>query len=188
MFYTVDRSKRLKVGQTLCPDTDYTGRKFFPVVPHHTNEDLEAYVRDLFPAGLSIHGKQYLLDQCLVVNDPVGKPLSVCPVMPVMELVSELVRRTSFPGLPSRFTSVFAWDTKEEAATFRASHCGGAGSICRVSGKVGFRGDMNLLLLGGTILGSWLYATKYWSSARTATPRVECLLLSPVTVDEVFPE
>ena len=187
-FYTVDRSQRLQVGQQLGCDTDFGGRKFYPVSAHYTKEDLLALVKQLYPDGISNHGKEYLLDQCLVLKNPNGTPVSACPAVPIVELVAELVRRLSFPTLPSRFTSIFGWDTKQDAISFRASHCAGNGNICRVSGELGFRGDMNLLLLGGTILGAWLYATRYWSGFRSLSARVECLLTTPVNVEEVGQE
>jgi hypothetical protein len=187
-FYTVDRNRKLQVGQQLDCDTNYAERKFYPVSPHYSKQDLQTLIQELYPQGISSHGKQYLLDQCLVVKKPNGTPASVCPVVPIMELVVELIRRVSFPTLPSRFTSIFGWDTKEDAISFRTSHCGNNGNICRLSAELGFRGDMTLLCLGGTILGSWLYATRYWRGLRSPFPRVECLLLAPAVVEEIVQE
>lgn len=184
-FYTVDHTRQLIVGQEILCDQDFSGRRFYPVQDHYTQTDLERFADSLFPDGLSRHGKQYLLDELIVIKSQSGTPLSVCPVMPVIELVSELVRRANFPGRPSRFTSIFAWETKEEALAFRESHRGGQGTICRVSAGSYFRGDMNLLFLGGTILGSWLYATRYWSGETSPTPRMECLLTDGVFVEDI---
>lgn len=184
-YFTVDRGSQLQVGQRLDCDEDYHGRRFYPIKPHYSKKDLEAFTHELFPEGLSRHGKYYLLDECLVTFDASGAKNPGCPPAPVIELVVELVRRLSFPAYPSRFTSIFAWETESEAIAFRSKHGANTGMICRISGQVGFRGDMNFIRLGRTILGSWHYAMKYWSGERSPSPEMECLLVGPVVVEEI---
>lgn len=185
-YFTVDRGSQLRVGQRLDCDADYRGRRFYPVKTHYTKKDLECFTRELFPQGLSRHGKYYLLDEGLVTRDASGAKNPGCPATPAIELVVELVRRLSFPTYPSRFTSIFAWETESEAVAFRAQHGANKGTICRISGQLGFCGDMSFLRLGGNILGSWLYAMKYWSGERSPSPQMECLLVAPVVVEEIL--
>jgi hypothetical protein len=182
-FFTVDRNDSLTSGETLNVDTDFTGRRFFPVAGNYTRNDLESLVHNLFPGGLSEHGKTYLLDEFIIVSDANG-PTPYVPNTPVVELVTELVRRLSFPHRPSRFACVFGWATLGEARSFKNSHGAPNASIFRVSCDSSFRCDMNLLYLGGTILGSWLFASQYWRGNSGSNPRWEELLVPPVEVLE----
>ena len=188
IFYTVDRRKTLRAGQKLDCDGDLSGRKFYPVASHYSEADIETLLHELYPQGTSMHGKEYLLDRCIVMKDSAGKTLPAVSANPQTELIFELVRRLSFPHLPSRFTSMFGWEQKEEAAIFREQHCSGSGQICEVSAELGFKGDMGLLLPGGTILGSWLFAQRYWSGMQLSSPSWECLLLAPVFVMAILPD
>ncbi len=180
-FFTLDRRASLKPGQVLVPNLDFAGRRFYPLSGHYDRADLETFARSLFPGGLSEHGKNYLLDELIVVSGPHG-PEPLVPNTPAVELVAELVRRMSFPERPSRMACVFAWSTLGEARRFRASHGSPGSAIYRVSCEVSSRHDMTLLYLGGTILGSWLFATRYWPGEAGPTPFWEELLVPPVEV------
>lgn len=180
-FFTLDQTGSLRPGQVLLPDPDFVSRRFYPVSEHYDRADLETFARGLFPDGLSEHGKNYLLDELIVVSGPHG-PEPVVPNTPAVELVAGLVRRLSFPERPSRMACVFAWSTLEEAQRFQSSHGLPTSAIYRVSCAVSSRHDMSLLYLGGTILGSWLFATRYWSGEAGPAPLWKNLLVPPVEV------
>lgn len=180
-YYTVDRSGRLSPDHEVRPNTDFSASKFFPVQDHFTRQNLEELTLQLFPDGLTFHGKKYLLDECLVIKTPQG-PAPYVPHIPIIELVFELVRRVFFAEKPSRMTSLFAWASRSEAFAFQKVHAGG--SIYEVEAETSFRGDMNLLFLGGSGVGAMLFAMKYWRGESSPTPRWEYLLVPPVRVIE----
>jgi hypothetical protein len=165
------------------------GKALLPCHGSYTQEELTTFVVSLFPSGLALHGKHYLFDECLIVRGltPTA-PQPFAQHVPIIELVAELVRRLSFPDHPSRFTSVFAWESLDDAKWFRQKYSSPEAPIFRMSGEMTFRGDINLLLLGGTILGAWLYATKYWRGDSSASPRWEVLVVPPVTIDDAHNE
>jgi len=178
-YYTVDRASRLRAGTVAVCDTDFSQCRFFPIQDHFTKTDLEGLVAELFPSGLSSHGKSYLLDQCLVVSTDQG-PAPYAPHIPMIELVSELVRRSLFPEKPSRYTVLFAWSSLEEARAFKESH--GGGIIYEVEAKSGCKADMNMLFLGGSGIGALLFAMKYWRGDASPNPKWEHLLVPPVQI------
>lgn len=178
-YYTVDRSAGLQPGTQVLADADFKGCRFFPVQDHFTREDLERLVLELFPGGLTRHGKRYLLDECLVIATPQG-PAPQVPHIPMIELACELVRRISFPELPSRLQALFAWQSRDEALAFQRES--GSGTIYEVEADKFFRGDMKLLYLGGSGIGAWHFAMKYWTAEASPTPRWEYLLVPPIRV------
>jgi hypothetical protein len=128
-----------------------------------------------FPAGLTSHGREYLIGRnFLTGTDDTGQET---------DLIFELVRRIGYPGHPSRYTSVFASRTLNEAKRFQTDYCHGAGAIWEVESQhEPFRGDHELLTLAGTPVDVWLRAERYWRSESTETPAWELLLTAPVVV------
>jgi hypothetical protein len=179
-YFTVDRANGLQPGADLVADSDFAACRFFPIQDVFTRDDLESLARELFPGGLTKHGKRYLLDECLVIRTPQG-PAPQVPHIPMIELASELVRRLSFPQLPSRLQALFAWASYDEALAFQRES-GGSGTIYEVEADKYFRGDMRLLYLGGSGIGAWHYAMKYWRGEASPTPRWEYLLVPSVRV------
>ena len=178
-YFHVDRSSALVAGTDVIADRDYTSCSFYPVQDHFHRSDLEALVDELFPGGMTRHGKQYLLSEPLVIRTQQG-PLPAVPHIPMIELISELVRRLLFPERPSRLTALFAWESLDEAIRFRNET--GGGKIYHVEANEIFRGDMKLLLLGGSGVGAVQFARKYWRGDSSPQPRWEYLLVPPVRV------
>ena len=178
-YFTVDRSGGLQPGAEVRCDADFASYRFFPVQDHFTRGDLERLIHDLFPDGLTRHGKRYLLDECLVIRTPQG-PAPQVPHIPIIELVCELVRRLSFPERPSRLQALFAWATRDEALLFQQES--GGGTIYEVEADSYFRSDMKLLYLGGSVIGAMLFAMKYWRAEASPVPRWEYLLVPPIRV------
>lgn len=186
-FFTLDRAGSLAVGQVLDVDLDLSGRRAYPVEDVYTRADLEDFARGLYNGGLSEHGKRYLLEEFIVTYDASGKPTLYVPNTPVVELVTELVRRQSFPELPSRFACWFGWRTAQEARRFGTRYPipgAGAPRVFRVRCERSSRHDMGLLMLGGSTLGAWLFASRYWSGGSGPNPVWEDLLVPPVEVLE----
>jgi len=91
-YYTVDRSDSLSPDAEVSCNTDFAACRFFPIKDHFTRADLENITQQLFPAGLTNHGKKYLLDECLIIKTQQG-PEPYVPHIPMIELIFELVRR-----------------------------------------------------------------------------------------------
>lgn len=132
---------------------------------------LAGHVGQLFPEGVSNHGERYFLQ-----NE--AKALIASPML---ELLFEQVRRASFPERPSRFQSMFAVETLEEALQFRSRYGGAA--IYAVTADITFRADMSLLNgENSTLVTSWL-AHRYWDGKAGPTNAFwEWLMKCPVKV------
>lgn len=162
--YTVDRRR------TLTPNSVVE-------LQHHTDVQpavLQAHVDNWFPDGVSQHGNGYLLS---------GNQLAV-QVSPNIELLWEYVRRSRYPDRPSRFQSLFACPTSEDARRWRTRFGQPDDPIYEVEAETGLRADMNLLTAGNSILVTSYIAELYWTgeSLPEGTPTWEWLLPLPVAV------
>ncbi len=117
---------------------------------------------------LSKHGVSYLIEGN--ENTPI-------------EILLESARLKYFPDRPSRFQSVFAFNTKEDALDFAKKYDAPIGSkIYKVSTKgKSYTGDMNLLSSYDVTSG---FNFKYWHDADKLEVE-EVLLELPVTIHEV---
>jgi hypothetical protein len=172
--YTVDRLARLAAGATL----DRTIRR--TIQP----QCLQTHVDSLFPRGVTEHGNGYFLSG----NQP------ATAVSANIELLFEYVRRSHYPGAPSRFDSVFACETLADAQLFRSAPGWGstAAPIWELEAiATPFRADMTCLTLQGSILIASYVAHRYWNQqdndfvslgGASTSPFWELLLSPPVKV------
>jgi len=134
--------------------------------------------------GLSEHGRRYHGQLGLPMFGSVGWAGHSSAVVSnelLIENFYELYRRTMHPGMPSRFLSLFAFDSVGEAQGFCAK-VGGAPiwELSVPAGAVIHRGDMNCLHVGTyDVMMDW--ADKYWTGQPSPTPEWEVLLALPVT-------
>ena len=165
-FFAVDRDCSLKEGMVLelCRYTDVSPT------------ELQLHVDRLFPDGLSLHGKRYLLS-----SDSRGTIAS-----PMIELLFENVRRAHFPDKPSRFQSFFACFSLEEARQFQAAYGNADSPIWEIYTDGHYcKGNMRLLNSDQTILICSYLAHEYWSGSEgpaVLSGLTEVLLKLPVTV------
>ena len=124
-FLTVDRSASLAVGQVLDLDFGRNGQPRYEAPGYFSGDEYDDLAQTLFPNGLSLWGKGFLFNQYL---SPATREVS-----PTIEMLAELVRRNSFPNLPSRFSFVFASSTLEDAHQFRAEYGTPSDPIFRVA-------------------------------------------------------
>lgn len=145
--------------------------------------DTARHYRQVFPAGVSQHGFEY------VVNGQRGSPGG--DKLGAIEMLCELVRRSDFAAKPSRFQSVFACQTVEDALRFAEKFPinGENGSplqavIWEVEAETapGHIGDMRLLSLGDNWLMAWTLMHRYWQGEFNPDPHWEVLLSPPVSV------
>ncbi|MDD1685596.1 DUF2441 domain-containing protein [Methanoregula sp.] len=206
-FFHLDRSKKLTSGKILTCDSNYDDCESWVVTDLFEKNDLIRLINDLYPNGLTEHGKKYLLEQGLIIKGLVFEYKSliksdqitgleignqICNIprgpaqfihnIPIIELTFELIRRMEFPQLPSRFQSIFGWSTLNEAKAFRETHGNGESDIYSVKCEECIKVDMNLLLMGGSPIGSIILARKYWSGEAGNNPRWEILMKPPVYI------
>lgn len=138
--------------------------------------ELQGHVDELFPEGVTQHGNAYLLNGQQPAFGASGN----------IELLFEYVRRSRFPDAPSRFESVFGWESIEAAAKFKIDYGTPTAGVWEVETPSNpFRADMHCLTLGGSLLVFSYRAARYWSqldSAAEGQPRWELLLRPPVRV------
>lgn len=183
IFYTVDRVGTLQAGVTVDLDQDYAQNRFHTAPNGPTRQELETHLSGLYPDGLSKHGKFYLLDH-VQANETWAAPPHVTrmvPISPMIELIYELVRRNDFPTRPSRYASMFALETADDAIHFRSAR-GWQGRLFKVESASAFRADMNQLQIGASSIVALLQAKKYWEGAASAAPQWEFLLQGPIRV------
>jgi len=142
--YTVDRLGTLKPQQSVG-------------IEQHNDvqpQALQAFVDSWFPAGVTGHGEKYLL-----------QPAPAMLFAPSVELTCELVRRSEFPRLPSRFQSVFGCETLTDAKSFLAEFGAGCpdSQIMEVeTDSEPFRADMRCLDISSSVLVEAYGARRYW--------------------------
>lgn len=168
-YFHVDRRARFAAGQQV-----ELSKLDLDAVP-----DLAEHCNNLFPDGVSAHGKQYLN---LDVKSGNGEAAT--------ELIWEYVRRAHFPHRPSRFTATCAWRELQEAKAFRARMGSTNAKIWRLDAAEGFVANMSLLNVSTSTLRASQFAHAYWAGEHgPAIPGVlppywEVLLCGPITVVE----
>ena len=165
-YYHVDRLRSLQEGDTL------SLQRWTDVNPQF----LQEHVDSLFPEGLTRHGEQYLL----------RSTQSLGIASPRIELLWGYVRRASFPDRPSRYQSVFGWESEEDAGRFNVQYASDNGAICELDCDEAVRADMTLLCGNMSALVSSYFAHLYWEGKANPDEKVEplweVLLRPPVRV------
>lgn len=160
IFYTVDRLTSLNENLSIQLIS------YQDISP----KELQDHVNDMFPDGVSKHGDTYFLK-----NKSLGKVINSN-----IELLFEYVRRTKYIDKPSRFQSFFAFEKKEDALNFKQKYGNPDNLVWEVEGKNYFKADMNLLILGASILQISYLANQYWQGNSSDNPVWEILLKPPI--------
>lgn len=207
ILYHVDRKGSLHTGDILSLNTN----------PNIYAEHPELW-KELFPEGLSAHGETYFSDHIynlpLTGLFPAGEGYIACTDIQevfkgldsmgsgMCELVTELVRRSSFPAFPSRLQSLFCLSSIGQIGEWpelSPSNCPHLQLFeIEVSDKVvhtfdscylrgGFphgnpHNELKNLYFGFSFLSTWSLATLYWSGQHSDKPRMECLVPLPVSI------
>jgi len=162
IFYTLDRTNSLSAATTIN----------LAIYKDITPPELQLHVQKMFPDGVSVFGERYLLRS---KSDPRSSE-------PAIEFIFEYVRRANFPERPSRFQSVFGFESLVQVTEFRSRFGGGQGVIWELESEEYFRADMNLLRLETSILLCSYLANEYWAGKPDKDPFWEILLVPPVRV------
>ncbi|WP_212751851.1 DUF2441 domain-containing protein, partial [Pseudoalteromonas sp. S3173] len=181
-FYTVDRSGNVAKNITFGLKSNYSDYQIWTVQNVYDEDDVISRINQMYPEGLSEHGFQYLIKHGLVIfENGTRNPLQITHTTPMVEAIFELVRKSEFPQLPSRMQSMFAWCELDDAKKFNVSS-GGACSIYEVESEQAFIADQNLLYLGGSIIGAYELARKYWAGERGNNCKLEAVIPLPVVI------
>ena len=179
MFYTVDRAGSLSALQTITLDVNgLPDLPYWTMPGYFSEDDLRKHAQELFPEGMTRHGWYYLKQRHTYGAQPHFTHETSC----FTDMNFEYVRRISFPNLPSRFRSIFAWETLEEAQKFRREFNCETAAVYEVDGTTFFRADMSWLLLGTQNVTGSLLAHKYWSGLASPNPCWEIICEAPVTI------
>jgi hypothetical protein len=148
-YFHLDRNARLAEGAVI-RRVSYTD-----VEP----ASLQVHVDEMFPNGVTAHGERHFVaSQALPIQER------------GIELLFEYVRRAHFPERPSRFESVFAFDTLSNAQRFRDEFGTPDAVIWEIQAERMFRADMNYLrFVDHSTLRDSYYAHRYWSG-ESSTP------------------
>jgi hypothetical protein len=162
-YFTVDRNRTLIESQTI------SLIKYTDIYPL----EMQNHVDSLFPDGVTNHGELYVIRGSTPANGINGS----------LELLFEYVRRSHFPSRPSRFQSVFAFNDLDQARSFMGLYSTSSGNIWEIESALGFRADMRLLTLNGSLLNLSNNAHRYWDGISGGdSPIWEILLTPPVKV------
>ena len=182
-FFTVDRSCSLKSDQELGLITDLSKTYKIEMPGFLTFSDLENSFKRNYPNGISKHGQTYLFGYPSFVQQSGSREL--VHITPMIEAITEQVRRADFPNLPSRMVSMFACQNKNDAQQFKNNYHIDHANIFEVESDEYFMGDMSLLTIGGQVMNTFELAYKYWSGERSDNPFIEVLLPLPVRIGDL---
>lgn len=164
-LFHVDRRGDLAPGDEIVRET----------VPAGTVEE-RALLAAVFDGGVAPHGRHYC--EMDLYADDVDALWDA-----TTELLFELVRRERFPWRPSRFRSVFAFASREDAVRFVARYGEEPATVFEVSGVPAFSADMRMVD-APTVPGGVRRAHYYWEGLTDRDdPLWEVLVEPPVTVE-----
>ncbi|WP_454740371.1 hypothetical protein [Cupriavidus necator] len=157
-FYSVDRRGMCAPGRqlTLQPNAAANGN------------DILAHINDMHPNGFSAHGGQHFRD---AHQWPLESPEYRSGIL---ELLLEATRKAHYPSKPSRYQSMFAWDSLEVAAHFKASNGHPSYGIYELLPQARVhRGDMSIYTFGPTFAGVDHRLHLYWQGKTLEIPGYE---------------
>lgn len=138
---------------------------------------------ELFSEGVSYHGWNYLLNR--------NRPVPSQDTLGMIEIITEQVRRVSYPERLSRFQAFFSFSSVTDAkrfielypVTMSDKSKQNQGIIWEVEvNKIDFEGDMHGLSLGESWIDCLVRINTYWQGRNTNSPLRELLIRPPVRI------
>lgn len=178
--YRFDRRNEIFVGQTIT---------LTPFLVDELNE-YNRFIRGEFPEGVTSHGMSYFIN---TMNVDYLKPNTIDNfISATIEAVFELRRQLHFPDMPSRYQSIFAVESLEDAKKWKSI----------LEGKIEYplyelefesqshKLDASWLSMGSPIAFSIcnFLADKYWSGESSDNPIYELLIRTPAKVVRKLPD
>ena len=183
MYYHVDRSGKLEIGNKLQLNSRWSDLFFQEISKSINKNDITSFFEEIYPEGLSNHGIQYLIGANLIIKNQIGQHTDFTNVIPMIELKLEETRRRKFGHYTSRMQSFYCFETMVDAIAFGKSvNCE---RILIVDGEKNGKFDMNQIYLGGKLYHAEIYSDRYWNSVGSINPKWEILLKFPVTIKEI---
>lgn len=99
-------------------------------------------------------------------------------------MILENVRKAYYPSLPSRYQSIFASASIEEAKMFRQKFGCPEDRIYEVTATECTRVDMNYIYLGTQNIAGSFFAHQYWSGKATKYPFFEYVVKLPAAISK----
>lgn len=193
MLYHLDRSGSLREGATLGLVSSASDDLL-------RAEGAGAAVARMFPNGISQHGLRYLSTVCSrVFNAPFFNlgSLEGEPSLAIIEQTFELVRRADFPGMPSRFQSMFCVDDPSDFDAWQEIAAAGGtlfeivpanpARVARLDASF-LKGGIAEIVERWTVDACYSFpscaalAYRYWSGEMSESPKPEVLVELPATV------
>lgn len=145
-YYSVDRRGVYIEGKQIILEPNIDPKGNFVV----------AHINERYPNGFSKHGIQYFRDPSSDQSDGFRRSGFI-------ELLLEATRKAHYPDKPSRYQSMFAWGTLDEALQFRAQKPEDPIYKITAMGQV-HRGDMTLLNISDSFACIDHRMHLYWQS------------------------
>ncbi len=189
IYYTVDRKNTLNLGQKLeLTKTDTHSSPNFQFSGFFSGPELVSHINELFPEGLSKHGWDFIKQKFLRNKAPDYETTNMVEMDTayILEMNLEYTRRIFYAEKPSRFQSIFAWESIEDARKFKARFPNETPKIFAIEGKRMHKADMHMLLLGLNNASASLLAHKHWKSLSSLNPYWEIALELPVHVIDII--
>lgn len=162
LAYRVDRCGDMEIGEVL---------KTTPV-DFHISELNKSFGRR-FPVGVSSHGWNYLYTTPKIEESGLY----------FAELIYEDLRLSTFPQMPSRYTSFFTFQTEQEVKSWSLKN---GYDVYEVEYEIGVVLDMNMTgsvdLQKVSIPSVMNQTIKYWSGEKTENPQMEVLMTAPIKI------
>lgn len=171
--YHVDRENNLQKDQI--------------ITLYKNDSDNSFFTNFMFPDGLSYHGLHYTNETLQNIG---GNQASFY----ILEYELELIRRSYFPNLPSRYQSFFAIKTVDEISKWNDIF-----DTSYVIWKIEFE-EANYIIRDSNMLysalkiennistfsaqNSFLFGYNYWKGHITSNPRFEMLIKPPIKIIE----
>lgn len=167
-LFMVDRRGIYSTGDTIIP------KKFADISP----PEMSSLVDKLFPCGLAPQGERYFINN----------EAKIYEISEFIDWSLEFYRRGVCPEKPSRYTSLFAWDSLEKAKKFRLTDGKPSNKIFIIHTDSYHRGDMSLLGNDQTVL-EFTYAMDLYWSGKTVNPSPlwEYICPLPVSIGSEIP-
>ena len=183
----MDRLYNLKMGSVI-EKTPCGSMNVFQALMPFADDKYLRHLNKLCTDGLSNHGKIYL-----------SNPWDMKSVATLLELYFEYIRHIHYRNRPSRFQSLFAFDSLERAERFKLQYAKSsdipynrAGLICEIEYHgLCFMADMNHLRTDLNPEIQKQYAFAYWKGEPYSTdehysPDTEYLLELPVKISRII--
>ncbi|NVM64971.1 hypothetical protein FHW88_003260 [Mucilaginibacter sp. SG538B] len=180
-FFTVDRAKTLNEGLTISlTNQDPYNIKLWSVDNLLEEGSLRKHIQRLYPEGLSHHGWYYLNQRHTHGTHP-----NFTHHMPIItEANIEHVRQAYFGSLTSRFQSIFACDSIEDAKKLRTQFRSEDSPIFELKTDNFQKCDMNWLFFGTQNITSSYLAHQYWEGKESPNPFWEYCIKLPVIIGD----